>query len=548
MIGRDGANRRAYSSMRTESLGSGTGKGKETPAMPTPGLRPRLRPGTLARSPSPPPQPVSPIPMRLAPLSFLCVIFASTMAGSPSAAPVKTTAGSPSSTGNPAVSPVHRPVSPHNVLAPPGFVAARPMPDSVLLRINGEEVSRRRFTRAVRLLGGDPDSLTPADRDRFLELVIEQRVLAARATRDPRPWDHADSLEFLGERDNVLLRAALSDQFTRIEQHRRALGQPDLDEQAMGVAARESLMLELHPVYDEELLKLVGSYFAELPQPTPNMSPRQQIELAAQVPKIPAADTLKVLARSRLGEFTVARLLADWRRLSSIYRPRVPDNEGVRALVQNSLFEELIRDAAAQPALLERTEVAAVIADRIEYHGVSQFLQHEVVAKIPMDSLTLLTYYKAHKAEFTRPPRAVLLLLTLDSLAAADSLAHRLRVPGQAETLSVRALRGGVSYMHEVFAKEDSALYTQARRAGAGAVVGPEHVEKVWRVYKVMSLDPLAEQPFTTVRPLVERAWYESESEHRIRALLEGLKRAARIARNERALHALVRSPARKRP
>ena len=116
------------------------------------------------------------------------------------------------------------------------------------------------------------------------------------------------------------MRAALADQFTRVEARRRALGQPDLDEQAMGVAARESLMLELQPVYDEELLKLVGSYFAELPEPTPTMSPQQQIELTHKLPSIPAADTLKVLARSRLGEFTVADLLLDWRRLASVRR------------------------------------------------------------------------------------------------------------------------------------------------------------------------------------------------------------------------------------
>jgi hypothetical protein len=474
--------------------------------------------------------------MRHAPLRFLYAIVLSLAAATASGAPA-----SPATTTAPPASPKPRQATPHTVVAPSDYLA-HPMPDSVLLRINGEEVTRRRFTRAIRLLGGNPDSLTPPDRDRFLDLVTEQRLLAARARQDPRPWEHGDSLEFLGERDNILLRAALADQFTRIEQHRRALGQPDLDEEAMGVAARETLMLELKPVYDEELLKVVGSYFAEMPEATPNMSPRQQIELSKQVPKIPAADTLKVLARSRLGEFTVARLLADWRRLASIYRPRVLDNEGVRGLVENSLFEQLIRDAAAQPELQQRPAVAAVIADRIEYHGVTSYLQHEVVAKIPMDSLTLQKHFNAHKADFNRPPRAVLLIMTFDSRAAADSLAHRLTIPGQAETLSVRALRSGVSYQHEVFARSDSALYAQARRAGVGAVVGPDLAEGVWRVYRVMSLDPLQGRSFSEVRPLVERSWYEAESERRIRALLDSLKKTAHLQRNEPALRALVLS------
>ena len=113
------------------------------------------------------------------------------------------------------------PASPHNVLAPSGYVVRRALPDSVLLRIDGrEDITQRRFARAVRLLGGKPDSLTPADRDRFLELVVEQRLLATRATKDPHAWEHADSLEFRREKDSILLRAALSDEFTRIEQRR----------------------------------------------------------------------------------------------------------------------------------------------------------------------------------------------------------------------------------------------------------------------------------------------------------------------------------------
>ena len=447
------------------------------------------------------------------------------------------------SIGNHARSRMPPPVSPHAVLAPPEYVGRRALPDSVLLRINGhEDITARRFARAVRLLGGAPDSLTPADRDRFLELVVEQRLLAARATRDPRPWEHADSLEFLSERDNILLRAALAGQFTRIEQRRRALGLPDLDEQAMGIATRESLMLELKPLYDEELLKTVGGYFAALPRATPNMSPQEQIALTQRNPAIPASDTGRVLARSRLGTLTVAELLRDWRRLASVYRPRVGDHESVRALIENSLFERLIRSEALDPALQRRPEVAAVIADRIEYHSVSQFLQREVVAKIPTDSLTLLAYHGAHRADFTLPPRAVLVLLTLGNERAADSLARRFGLAGEAESLAVRARRGGVSYTHVATATADSELYALALRAGVGGVGGPDKLDEGWRVFKVLSLEPRTEQPFAAVRPQLERAWYEFESDRRIRALLDTLERSARIERNERALRAIVLS------
>jgi len=418
------------------------------------------------------------------------------------------------------------------------------LPDSVLMRIDGrEDVTRRRFLRAVRLLGGNPDSLTPGDRDQFLELVLEQRLLAAAALADAQPWPRADSGQFEAEIDNILVRAALSDAFTRIEDRRRALGQPDLDEEAMGVAARESLMVELAPRWDDDLLRLVGSYFAEMPQATGEMSIREQIALSGQSPKVPAADTGRVLARWDGGRFTVADLLSDWRRLSSLYRPQVADDQGVRALAQNGIFERSIRRAAADPALRRRHEVASVIDDRREYHAVSTWLQRELVDGIPYDSLTLLRHYRANRDEFDAPARASLVLLTLDDEASADSLARRFMVPGEAESLAFRAQRSGVSYTLLVTEARDSLLYRQALRAGAGAVVGPERVGGGWRVFKVLALDPSSPRPFEAVRAEVQRSWYETESERRIRGRIDELKARARIEYNHKALRELVLPP-----
>lgn len=449
-------------------------------------------------------------------------------AAAPAAAPAKTPAAKPKAT-------------------PAKAATAKPstLPDSVVLRINGtEDVTVRRFQRAVRLLGGDPDSLTPVTRDEFLELVIEQRLLALATSRDPHPWVQKDSLAFMSERDNILIRAAISEEFTRIENRRRALGQPDLSESDMGIAARESLMLEVHPKWDEEALKLVGSYFAEMPKATSDMSPRDQIALSKQVPKIPAKDTTRVLVRTDLGVFTVTDLLADWRRLSSIYRPHVEDAEGVRSLVENSLFERRIRAAAAQPALAMRPEVAAVIADRIEYHSVASYLQRELVQGIPTDSVTLRKHYRANLADFDRPARAVLVALTLGDERSADSLARLFRVPGEAESLAFRAQRSGVNYTLAITEARDSLLFRQAHKAGAGGVMGPEKLDAGWRVIKVLSLDPRTSQPFEAVRGEVQRSWYEFESERRIRARLDELKKAARIEYNDKTLRGLALSPA----
>lgn len=424
------------------------------------------------------------------------------------------------------------------------------LPDSVLVRLPGpEDISRRRFERAVRLLGGNPDSLTPADRDRFLELVTEQRLLAARATASALPWHRADSLVFESERDNILVRAALALAFTRIEARRRALGQPDLNEEAMGIAARESLMLELAPTYDRELLRVIGSYFAELPQSTAEMSPMEQIKLTRLMPKVPPSDTGKVLARSaRLGEFKVSQLLSDWSRLSSVYRPHVATDEQLRAIVENSLFERLIRIEAARPEVASEPAVAAVLADRLEYHAVSNWLQREVIEKLPSDSLTLRRYYNRNPKAFEAPGRALMIVLALDSRRAADSLAQRFRTPGEAESLAMRAQRSGTNYTMTVTSANDSTLYSDAVAAGVGGVGAPRKTDTGYRLFKVLGLEPARPQSFDEARPMVERLWYENESDRLIRAKLGELKRGARILRNERALRALVLSRPPRRP
>ena len=396
--------------------------------------------------------------------------------------------------------------------APAPAKPARPLPDSVLMRIDDrEDVTARRFRRAVGLLGGDPDSLTPADRERFLDLVLEQRVLAAHAVKAGLPWTAADSARYRSERDNTLLRAALSDRLTAVENKRRAAGQPDLDEQALGAAARESLIVELKPTYDEDMLRRVGSAFAELPERNAKMSAAEQVKLMGRMPQVAAADTVRVLARSPLGEYRVSDLLQDYRRLTSIYRPRITDADGVREMVENALFERTLRNAAAQPALPKRPEVAAVLADRVEFHSVNSYLQQAIMEKIPSDSLTLQRYYKAHKSDFDMPARTILVTVMLGDSVAADSLARLFTVAGNAESLAFQAQRAGTNYTQVVTVASDSALYARTRAMGAGGVGGPDRIGGGFRVFKVLSMEPRTAQEFKAVRERVQQAWYEAE-------------------------------------
>ena len=535
--------------MRPMSLGSAPGPGNPNGTGPrAPSLLRRHRePARLFRSPShtrtPWSQPLMHFPHTVPGSLGAClrgsVVFALfALLASPGSG-----ATPPAATAKPASQKAAPATAKPAAKAPANARPTHPLPDSVLMRIDDrEDVTVRRYRRAVRLLGGNPDSLTPGDRDRFLDLVLEQRVLAAHAVKAGLPWMPVDSARFRSERDNTLLRAALSDRLTDVENRRRASGQPDLDEESLGKAARDSLMTELKPVYDDALLRKVGSAFAALPQPTATMKALEQMKVMGQMPEVAAADTQRVLARWPAGEYQVSDLLQDYRQLSPYYRPRIEDAQGVREMVENGLFQRVVRKDADDPALARRSEVAAVIADRVEFHCVNSYLQQAVIMKIPTDSLTLLRHYKAHARDFDQPARNALVVVMIGDSIAADSMAHVFAYPGNAESLAFQAQRAGTNYTQMVTAASDSALYVRTLALGAGAVGGPDRIGGGFRVFRVLSVEPRKPQAFTAVRDNVKQSWYEVESERRIRALLNQLKAAAFVQRNDAALRAIVLS------
>src|SRR5262249_16385191 len=145
-------------------------------------------------------------------------------------------------------------------------------------------------------------------------------------------------------------------------------------------------------------------------------------------------------------------------------------------------------------------------------------------------------------ADFDQPARTVLVTIMLGDSIAADSLARLFTIPGNAESLAFQAQRAGSNYTQTVTAASDSALYARTVAIGAGGVGGPDRIGGSARVFKVLSVDPRTPQAFDTVKNRAQEAWYEAESERRVRALLDQLKAAAKVQKNEVALRAIVLS------
>lgn len=417
------------------------------------------------------------------------------------------------------------------------------LPDSVLARIDGrEDVSLRRFKRAVRLLGGDPERLTPEQRDGFLQLVIEQRLLAGAAASSNRAWRQEDSLNFARDENRILMQSALSHRLERLDARRRALGQDSLDTRAMGIALRESIMVELAPRFDEPLLARLVPAWQALPVDVDTMETLERIRRMRRLPQPAPGDTLRTVVRTSDTTLTVADVIRGWNRLPTMHRPRVNDTTMLRAIIENMLVEELLMKESRQPATRRRVEVAAAIDDRIEYYAVSAWLRTDVTSGIPTDSLTLLAHYQDMPQLFTVPAKARALLLVPETRREADSLATMLRVPGAAVRLQQQAQEQGLDYMVDLSAAADTLLYGIAARAGVERLAGPDETPSGWRLMWVESLTPPSLPPFADVRSDVERSWQGVEGDRRVRETLERLEQRAVVLRNEPALRRLVLS------
>lgn len=434
--------------------------------------------------------------------------------------------------------------------------AGHPLPDSVLALVDGSRmVTASSFKAGWAQLTPPtrPDSLTPETARQFLELLTDKELLAARAGEETWEWTAIESAQVANLRDRTVMRTALDSALTAVSRARAAAGAPPLGTEALGVAARESTVAAMKPVYDEALVSKLAQVWGALPQPSTDSTMWQRLRVMGQMPAIEPADSARVVAWSGAGTCRVGDLTDAWKKLNPLFRPRVESPEQVRDLVKNVLFERALRREATRRQLERHPSVVRAVERQREFLASQYFVTREVYAKIPTDEATLRRYYDRDPGVWTIPIRLQLVQLVLPGRAEAAAMAVRLRDPAEAESLVVRGGRQGVNYMAEITARNDSVLFAAGMRSGTGTVLGPDSVAGGWRVSRVHAVIPARAQSFTEVRELVNRAWAEEEGERRMQELLASLRRRGKVVVNQAGLAKVVREgvpapPPRPRP
>lgn len=422
--------------------------------------------------------------------------------------------------------------------------SGHPMPDSVLALVEGSRMVTASVFRAswVQLTPPTrPDSLTPEAARQFLELLTDKELLAARASEETWEWTSVESAQVANLRDRTLMRTALDSALASVARARASAGAPPLPAEALGVAARESTVAAMKPVYDEALVAKLTEAWGALPKPSTDSTMWQRLRVMGQMPAIEPADSARVVAWSGAGTCKVGDLTDAWKKLNPLFRPRVETPDQVRDLVKNVLFERALRREATRQQLERHPSVLRAVQRQREFLASQYFVTREVYTKIPTDDATLRRYYDRDPDVWTIPTRLQVVQMVLPERAEAAKMAVRLRDAAEAESLVARGGRQGVNYMAEITARNDSVLFAAGMKSGTGTVLGPDSVAGGWQVTRVNVVIPARGQRFEDVRELVSRAWAEEEGERRMQELLVSLRRRGKVVVNQAALANVVR-------
>lgn len=424
-----------------------------------------------------------------------------------------------------------------------GLANASELPDSVLVRIAGRRDIVWSF--ALRRWAQQPaatpaDSITPARVSRFLDLLADEGVITETAVREAAPWSAADSVDALRFRDRVVMAVALDSVLQAA--HSQALAPADSADPAgaLGVWARAQTVERLNPSYDASAIERLAGAFASLPKPSPDSTLVAQMRVLERRPLLTPADLSRVLARSSLGNILAGDIVTAWSHLSIAVRPRIDTSEQVRDMIGNQLFERALRRAVASGRFDRDPRVTTAMEQYAEQLARDAYLEREVLRGLSADSSAVAVYWAAHSNEWALPQVARGIRLVLSDLPAAVQMSTALAHTAQAESLAVRAERGGAHYRFAVSERSDSALFRRAVAAGADAVVGPVADGGNWWIARITALQPARTRKLGEVYDEVAAQWSGREAERRVEALAARLRRSLRVETNPGAARQLT--------
>lgn len=430
------------------------------------------------------------------------------------------------------------------LVAAPGratAAAVADLPDTVVAQLGDgariERITVADLRAAAQRRGFTEIDLSPARVRELLGTQLDRRALRLATAAEPLAWTPEDSAQYRGVGLQLAFEAALDSAYTVERARRAALGDTVTHPAVLGAAMRDIELARHVPVWDEAVLGRLAGAFAALPTPAAQDDLVQRARKLTRFPAVAAADSDAVIATHAGIPFLVRDLLNEWRLLRVLDRPHLADVQQVREFIGTALYQRLLR-AQARPADAPARPVdARRLRDQAEGFAATAWAVRHVFSQVPRDSLTLRREYERDPSRWDLPARAEIVRRHVSTREEAGRLVTHLRTRAGADSLAAhdRALPERVPDL--IDERGDRALTERSLAVGSFGVVGPDSLaDGVWRVALVLEASPRRSRSFDEARSAVDRAWFDAESERRLRAVLDGLRRQYGERVNEAAL------------
>ena len=276
--------------------------------------------------------------------------------------------------------------------------------------------------------------------------------------------------------------------------------------------------------YDTANVVWAPGLFAEterLSQPTPD---NPVIDLTGALPEFQPADTARVLARWRTGQYSLGQFLLAYNEVPVPQRERIGSFVAFRSVLDRFVLEPFMAEMALERGLDRDPIVTSGLARKEEQIRVEHLFSDSVEARVSVTSADRQKYYQDHLPDFYGIQSVTYAAIVRHTKSGADSVEARLKA-GEPAAAILRAdsIAGFQSGSVRTITERDPDDYHkplfEELRPGGTLRIGPDKQGDHMVIQKI-SHDPGHQLPYAEVESLVDESVQNLKAERMFNALV----------------------------
>ena len=408
----------------------------------------------------------------------------------------------------------------------------------------------------------------------FLEQLLEKEAMAAAAMAEPFIMTDRETAQYIPYRADLerreLYRILVVDSAVVIPVDRdsarsRMITSPDgspIPPESIESAARDwaqrrrsdvvanMIKIAVAPAFDDPVAGRLAAAYAAIDSTLPNLNDPFQASIRSRRPALTADDSLRVLARSSVGDLRVGEFVSRFTMLNPFQSP-LPVTEGaVKARGEQFLGQMWFDAEVVRRKIADQPAVRTALAERRESIALDHWYDRHVRAALDTSETALRAHYATDPARFGVAAHALVKNWAVPTQVTADSLVAAIAAGTPWDSLCAhftsREQERSTCAQTTSIADDmpDTMLVTMLKLlAPGGAYVRVEPDGGVYRVIQLVARNPARIRPFEEARTFVARDLAGRQAEAILIERMAAARKALRVTVNEPALARLTLEP-----